>query len=162
MGSIRGKAHILPDTHTFGNGQHTSGAMERYAWVRYIRGKAHHLPKRTWSNCQYFSGAMECYTWVRFAGKLTGCQTMHIAMVSISVGQWITVQGRFKVQAPTPNCAHTRQHTVKFSGAMEEISRQGQKVSAHWLRDSSTRWCWSVLPCHRCGVPRPASQKPSA
>ena len=28
MGSIRGKAHILPDTHTFGNGQHTSGAMD--------------------------------------------------------------------------------------------------------------------------------------
>ena len=33
-------------------------------------------------------GAMERYTWVRFAGKLTLCQTTHIATVSISAGQW--------------------------------------------------------------------------
>ena len=44
-------------------------------------------------------------------------------------------------------------------GAMEEISRQGQKVSAPKMPDSSTRWCWSVLPCRRCRVLRPASQK---
>ena len=46
-----------------------------------------------------------------------------------------------------------------FSGAMEEISTQGQKVSAPQMPDSSTRWCWSVLPCRRWRVPRPASQK---
>ena len=28
MGSIRTKAHLLPHTHTHGDGQHTSGAME--------------------------------------------------------------------------------------------------------------------------------------
>ena len=36
-----------------------------------------------------FIGAMERYTWVRFAGKLTSCQTMHIATVSIPSGHWI-------------------------------------------------------------------------
>ena len=41
---------------------------------------------------------------------------------------------------------------------MEEMSRQGQKVSAPQLPDSSTRWCWSVLLCPRCRVHRPASQ----
>ena len=52
------------------------------------------------------------------------------------------------------------EHTVN-SGAMEEISRQGQKVSSPKMPDSSTRWCWSVLLCPRRRVPRPASQKPS-
>ena len=41
-----------------------------------------------------FNGAMERYTWVRFAGKLTGCQTTHIAMVSISAGRWRSVWAR--------------------------------------------------------------------
>jgi hypothetical protein len=27
------------------------------------------------------------------------------------------------------------------------------------MPDSSTHWCWSVLPCQRCRVLRPASQK---
>ena len=40
-----------------------------------------------------FKGAMECYTWVRFAGKLTPCQTPHIAPVSISVGRWNVTHG---------------------------------------------------------------------
>ena len=48
-----------------------------------------------------FNGAMERYTWVRFAGKLTGCQTTHKAMVSISAGRWMNCLGRFKVQALT-------------------------------------------------------------
>ena len=77
---------------------------------------------------------MERYTWVRFAGKLTGCQTTHIAMVSISVGRW---NKRFKMQALTycdAEIISTRTAVSQFkgqcNGAMEEIFRHGQKVSA--------------------------------
>ena len=52
MGSIRGKAHTLPD-NAHSNGQHFSGAMERYTmgWgdgtlrMGSIRGEAHRLPQ---------------------------------------------------------------------------------------------------------------------
>ena len=33
-----------------------------------------------------------------------------------SAGRWMTVQGRFKMQAPTSHCAHTRQDTVNSAG----------------------------------------------
>ena len=86
-----------------------------------------------------FKGAMERYTWVRFAGKLTTCQTTHIAMISISVGRWRTCQGRFKKQTLTYcNAKITSMRTAvsqfkgQFNnGAMEEMSRQGQKASVH-------------------------------
>ena len=46
-----------------------------------------------------------------------------------SAGRWITVQGRFKMQAPTSHCAHTRQHTQSFSGAMERsVGSTGTKT----------------------------------
>ena len=91
---------------------------------------------------------MERYTWVRFAGKLTSCQTMHIATVSISAGRWnVTCGGSIRhithialpqhtttVSIPVgqwmkcrdihwahSNCQH-------FSGAMDESSG---KVQAH-------------------------------
>ena len=64
--------------------------------------------------------------WVRFAAKLTTCHT---------------------------DTYGDGQHT---SGAMEELSRQGQKVSAPKMPDSNTRWCWSALPCPGCRVPDPA------
>ena len=56
-GSIRGKAHPLP-RNAQSNGQHFSGAMERYT-VGSIRRKAHPLPHNTHSNGQHTSGAME-------------------------------------------------------------------------------------------------------
>ena len=77
-----------------------------------------------------FNGAMERYTWVRFAGKLTNCQTKHIAMVSISVGRWRTCQGRFKMQILTYcNAKITSTRTAvgqfkgQFNGAMDNSSR---------------------------------------
>ena len=81
------------------------------------------------------------------------------------MGRWRTCQGRFKMQTLTYcNAKITSTRTAvgqfkgQFNGAMEEISTQGQKVSAPQMPDSSTRWCWSVLLCPRCRVPRPASQ----
>ena len=69
-------------------------------------------------------------TWVRFPGKLTLCHTTHIATVSTPAGRWITVQGRFKMQAPTSYCAHTRQDTVNSAGRWMKV--QGQfKMQAH-------------------------------
>ena len=94
-----------PAKETHGNSQHTSGAMERFTWVRFagkltpchtqiwrrsahqwgdgtlqwvqICGKAYNLPDNAHSNRQHFSGAMERYTWVRFARKLTSCHIAH-------------------------------------------------------------------------------------
>ena len=62
QGSIRGKAHRLPD-NAHSNGQHFSGAMERYmhmrgSWVRF--GKTHvALPRHTANSEHTSSGAMD-------------------------------------------------------------------------------------------------------
>ena len=84
-----------------------------------IRGKAHRLPDNAHSNGQHFSGAMERYIWVRFAGKLTTCQTPHIAPVSISVGRWMKCLGRFKMQTLTycgAKITSTRTAVGQFKG----------------------------------------------
>ena len=116
MGSIRGKAHILPDNAHI-NGQHSSGAMERYKWVQFarklsprpatthrktvsvpvgrwnvtcmgsIRRKTHGALPRHTTNSEHTSGAMERYTWVRFAGKLSHCPAM-THRKTVSVYQW--------------------------------------------------------------------------
>ena len=83
-GSIRGKAHPLP-RNAQSNGQHFSGAMERYT-VGSIRRKAHPLPHNTHSNGQHTSGAME-----EMSGKVQNAST--------GPGRWIQVQGKGRRRA---------------------------------------------------------------
>jgi len=114
-----------------------------------------------------FSGAME-----DMSGKVQNANTHRLgsqnhehAHSSRSVQgpvQW----GDGTLHAWVRFCARTHsvlpQHTANSehtSGAMEEMSGQGQKASTPRLPDSSRRWCWSVSPCPRCRVPHPASQK---
>ena len=63
--------------------------------------KVHQLPQNTHSEGQYSSGAMERY-----------------------------MRGFNLAPELTPYCHNTPQNNEHTSGAMEEISRQGQKVSA--------------------------------
>ena len=71
MGSIRGKAHPLPQTHT----ATVSTPVGRWnvTCMGSIRRKTHGALPRHTTNSEHTSGAMECYTLVRFAGKLTSC-----------------------------------------------------------------------------------------
>eukprot|EP00964_Phaeocystis_antarctica_P004982 scaffold2716_cov64-Phaeocystis_antarctica.AAC.7 len=60
---------------------------------------------------------------------------------------------------PYPRCRvprHTanREHTQRSSGALDATSRNVQRASTPILHHFGTRWCWSALPCHLCGVPR--------
>ena len=113
---------------------------------------------------------MERYKWVQFARKLLPRPaTTHRKTVSVPVGAMDKVSGKVQnanthiLRCQNHEDAHSSRSVTQFKGqfkgAMEEIARHGQKVSAPQLPDSSTRWCWSVLPCQRCGVPRPASRK---
>ena len=156
MGSIRGKAHILPDnahaTVSISAGQAhiiSSGVVMDIAAFKVSHSVIPDIDATTLRAVRARSSSiLERYTWVRFAGKLTSCQTMHMQRsafqrgngtlhawvrfgakltppchdtpptVSIPMGRWITVQGRFKMQTPTPEfCAHTRSTHFQFSGA---------------------------------------------
>ena len=139
-----------------------------------IRGKAHLLPKRTWSNCQCFSGAMDARSgkiqdgsthfqrcchgycslqssqflrhirhhpairesevklhggdgtlrmWVQFAGKLADCQNAHGATVSVLVGRW-NVSSVGSIGTKTHSVLQKQRScgSEQFSGAMDESS----------------------------------------
>ena len=106
---IRFAGKLTPcHTQSHGDGQHTSGAMERYAWVR-LGTKTHPaLPRHTANT------------------------------VSIPVGRWRKCRRRFKMQTLTncgPKVTSTRtavgQFKGQFNGAMDESSRKGSKMQAH-------------------------------
>ena len=157
--------------------------MERYAWVRGRWMKClGRFKMQTLTNCgakitstrtavgQFkgqFNGAMERYIWVRFAGKLTTCQTPHIAPVSISVGRWnVTHVGSIRVGKLTSCHANTWRRSANqwgdgtlhvgsicgkahrlpdnahsngqyFSGALDERQWKVQDASTHILRRKS-------------------------
>ena len=108
MGSIRGKAHFLPDAaHSIG--QHFSGAMEEMSQT--VQNAITHSLKR------------QSHEHAR-----------NIATVSISAGRWnVTCMGsiRRKTHGALPRHTTNSEHT---SGAMEEMSEKVQNASTHALR----------------------------
>ena len=117
VGSIRRKTHpALPQHNT--NSEDTSGAMEEMS-LKVQNANTHSLRRQSHEHAHsshsqfkdWFKGAMERYIWVRFAGKLTTCQTPHIAPVSISTGRWNVTHG-FDSQESSPSATT---HIAKVS-----------------------------------------------
>jgi len=94
---------------------------------------------------QHTSGAMERYSGFKFAGKLTTCQTTHIAIVSISAGRWNVTRG-FDMAQNSRWPATTHRKTVSVPVGRWNVTCMGsiwqlsslRSATAHRIRVSIT------------------------
>ena len=128
MGSIRGKAHPLPHTHTWQWLAHQWGDGTLHAWVRFgakLTEPCHDTPPTV----SIPVGRWNVTHWFDSQESSPPAHETHIAKVSIPVGRWRKCGRRFKMRALTSCDAKTRARTQQPVSA--RVSPRGRWMKCH-------------------------------